>query len=371
MGGKLRVAVLFGGRSGEHEVSVVSAASVMAAMDRERFEVVPVGVSKSGRWLLPDDLAALQAAGRVDDGMGTPLAVVPGGGAEALIPADAGSGRDGRGPGRIDVVFPVLHGPNGEDGTVQGLLELARLPYVGSGVLGSATGMDKGAMKDIFGRRGLPQVDWLLLRRRDWLSARAETTARIEAELGYPCFVKPANLGSSVGISKARNRGELHDAMDLAAGYDRRLVVERAVDAREIECAVLGNDDPLASVPGEVIPSREFYDYEAKYLDDRSRLLIPAPLPAETARRVQELAVRAFQALDCAGLGRVDFFLERETGRLLVNEINTLPGFTAVSMYPKLWEATGLGYADLVTRLVELALQRHRDKDFRPAPVKP
>ncbi len=363
MGARLRVAVLFGGRSGEHEVSVVSAASVFSALDPERFEAIPVGVTKGGRWLLVRDLEAVRAAGRVEEGAGTPLAVVPGAGRAALVAADG----SGAGPGPVDVAFPVLHGPNGEDGTVQGLLRLAGLPCVGSGVLGSALGMDKAAMKDVFRQHGLPVVDWALVRRGDWERDREATLARLEAEIGYPCFVKPANLGSSVGVSKARDRAGLARALDLAARYDRRLVVERAVDARELECSVLGNDDPVASVPGEIVPAREFYDYEAKYADERTRLLIPAPVGPDLARQVQGLAVRAFLALDCAGFARVDFFLERGSGRLWVNEVNTIPGFTAVSMYPKLWEASGLPYRDLVTRLVELALERWREEE-RSAP---
>lgn len=358
MAERLRVAVLCGGRSGEHEVSVVSAASVLAALDPARFAAVPVGITRSGRWLLLPDLEAARAAGGVEEGMGQPLAVVPGGGRGALVALEGGPG-----PGAVDVVFPVLHGPNGEDGTVQGLLRLAGVPFVGAGVLASALGMDKAAMKDVFRQWGLPVVDSLLVRRCDWEGDPGGTVARIREAIGFPCFVKPANLGSSVGISKARDREELRAALERAARYDRRLVVERAVDARELECSVLGNDAPVASVPGEILPAREFYDYEAKYADPRTQLVIPARVAPEVARRAQELAVRAFLALDCAGLARVDFFLERGSGLLLVNEINTIPGFTAVSMYPKLWEASGLSYRDLITRLIELALERWRDEE--------
>lgn len=360
MNRKLRVAILFGGRSGEHEVSLRSAASIMGALDPERFEVVPVGITKSGRWLLGNDAAGLLAAGRVEEGAGTPVTLVGGGGA-ALTTLDGG--RSGERRVSVDVIFPVLHGPNGEDGTVQGLLELANVPYVGSGVLASAVGMDKGVMKDVFRQHGLPVTDHLVVRRPDWEGDPEPVIERIEAEIGYPCFVKPANLGSSVGISKARDRAGLREAMELAARFDRRLIVERGVDARELECSVLGNDEPAASVPGEIVPCNEFYDYKAKYVDDRSDLLIPAPVSPETARQVQELAVRAFMALDCAGMARVDFFLERGSNRLLVNEINTIPGFTAISMYPKLWEASGLPYRELIARLIDLALERWRDKN--------
>ncbi len=368
MARKLRVAVLFGGRSGEHEVSVRSAASVLQAMDRERFEPVPVGITRAGRWLLSPggDAAPLLAAGRVEEGAGRPVALVGGtasGAPAILIPIEGDGAGAAGGPEPVDAVFPVLHGPNGEDGTVQGLLELADVPYVGSGVLASAVGMDKGIMKDVFRQHGLPSTDYLVLTRREWEAEPERVTREIEAGLGYPCFVKPANLGSSVGISKVRGPGELAPAMDLAARHDRRLVVEKGVDAREIECSVLGNDDPAASVPGEIVPCNEFYDYQAKYVDDRSKLLIPAPIPPETARQVRELAVRAFRAIDAAGLARVDFFLERRTGRVLVNEINTMPGFTSISMYPKLWEASGLPYTSLITRLIELAVERWKEKD--------
>jgi D-alanine-D-alanine ligase len=260
------------------------------------------------------------------------------------------------------VVFPVLHGTFGEDGTVQGLLELADLPYVGAGVLASAAGMDKDVMKRLFREAGLPILPWELVLRADWEKNPAAVRKRIEKRLRYPLFVKPANLGSSVGISKVRNQRELPAAMNLAGQYDRKILVEKAIDAREIECSVLGNDAPQASVPGEVIPVNEFYDYEAKYLKEGSELIIPAPLTFRQTRRVQEVAVRAFQAIDGAGMGRVDFLLDRKTGKVYVNEINTIPGFTSISMYPKLWEASGVSYAQLLDRLIELALERHREK---------
>jgi D-alanine-D-alanine ligase len=352
---RMRVGVLFGGRSGEHEVSLSSAAAIVAALDPERFTPVLVGITRDGRWMLPDDPSEALRLGP-DAVPGTLLAVRPGA-QGGLVAAD---GRRRAAPS-LDVVFPVLHGPNGEDGTVQGLLELCGLPYVGSGVLGSAVGMDKALMKHVFRQNGLPVVDWLMVSRHRWESEPEAVLDEAEGRCGYPCFVKPANLGSSVGISKALDRAGLRRSMDLAAGFDRRLLVERGVDAREIECSVLGNDAPVASVPGEILPSREFYDYEAKYLEG-SGLLIPAPLTPEQEQRVRRLAVEAFLAVDAAGMARVDFFLDRRTGEPLVNELNTIPGFTRLSMFPKLWEASGLSFPDLVARLVELSLQRHGER---------
>lgn len=361
---KVRVAVIFGGRSGEHEVSLASAASVMQAMDKEKYEIFPVGITRSGRWLAAGDaMQALQsgAAERALLGPGeepqTDRALEVPGQRAALVPGM----EETRFP-EVDVVFPVLHGPYGEDGTLQGLLELAGIPYVGAGVLGSALGMDKVAMKDVFRARGLPVADYVHLLAREWRSSPAEWIARIEAELGYPCFVKPANLGSSVGITKAHDRGELERGLEEAAQYDRKLLVERGINAREIEVSVLGNDEPEASVPGEIIPSNEFYDYAAKYLDGQSQLLIPAPISAEQTRRARELAIEAFKAVDCAGMARVDFLLCRDTGELYLNEVNTIPGFTSISMYPKLWEASGLPYPQLIDRLIELALERHEER---------
>jgi D-alanine-D-alanine ligase len=262
----------------------------------------------------------------------------------------------------VDVIFPVLHGPYGEDGTVQGLLELAGIPYVGAGVLGSALAMDKAAAKAIFRAHGLPCVDSLLIQRGTWEENPTQVAQRVQQRLGYPCFVKPANLGSSVGVSKVHEAYELAGAMELASRYDRRLLVEKAVSAREIECSVLGNEHPIASVLGEIVPKREFYDYVAKYHDESTELIIPADLPAEKVAEIQELAVQAFLALDCAGMARADFFLCRDTGKVYLNELNTIPGFTSVSMYPKLWEASGLPYPRLLDRLIELALERHQDR---------
>lgn len=361
MAEKLRVAVIFGGQSGEHEVSLLSAQGIMNAMDRGRYEIIPIGITKAGRWLTSGEPMKLLQSG----GPGVSAQV-----AEAepetreLVPRsrrDLVPGTRETGFPQVDVVFPVLHGPYGEDGTVQGLLELADIPYVGAGVLGSALGMDKIAMKGVFKSHGLSVVEHVAFKRKDWEQDPEAVMELIEKELGYPCFVKPANLGSSVGISKVHQRSELAPALALAARYDRRMLAEHAVNAREIEVSVLGNDEPIASLPGEIIPCREFYDYIAKYIDDRSELIIPADLPPALTRRIQELAVAAFLAVDCAGMARVDFFLDKDTGELYVGELNTIPGFTPISMYPKLWEASGISYSELIDRLIELALERHAD----------
>ncbi len=359
---KLRVGVLFGGRSGEHEVSLVSATSVMNALDKAKYELVPIGITREGRWLTGGEpmkslrIRAAEGEPREQEGA-TPAS-------RDLVPSrmELVPGTERAGIPHVDVIFPVLHGPFGEDGTVQGLLELAGIPYVGAGVLGSALAMDKAAAKDLFRARGLPCTDSLLLMRWDWEQNPADVLDRVESRIGYPCFVKPANLGSSVGVSKVHGASELPAALDLAVQYDRRLLVEKAINAREIECSVLGNDHPVASVLGEIVPKREFYDYIAKYHDSSTDLIIPADLPAEKTAEIQELAVRAFIALDCAGMARADFFLCRDTGQVYVNELNTIPGFTSVSMYPKLWEASGLPYAELLDRLIELALDRHQDR---------
>jgi D-alanine-D-alanine ligase len=357
---KIRLGILFGGRSGEHEVSLTSAASLMRALDPRKYEVVPIGITREGKWLVGS------AADKLLPGVlehGTPVipSVDPSG--PALIALDSQLARPRHSAAGIDVVFPVLHGTFGEDGTVQGLLELAGIPYVGAGVLGSAAGMDKDAMKRLFRDDGLPVVPWILVSRREWESARARVLRRIGRELRYPLFVKPANLGSSVGISKVRNARELAPALDLAAEYDRKILVEKGVDGREIECAVLGNEQPRASVPGEIVPVNEFYDYEAKYVKEGSELIIPARLTRRQTKLVQEYSIRAFQATDCEGMARVDFLLDRRTGKLHVNEINTIPGFTPISMYPKLWEASGVPYPQLADRLIELALDRQREKN--------
>ncbi|MCL6610648.1 MAG: D-alanine--D-alanine ligase [Peptococcaceae bacterium] len=363
---KKRVVVLFGGRSGEHEVSINSAASVMAALDRDKYEIIPVAITREGRWVA--GITPEQAAGGLDPAV---LSGTGGGAVTVILPPDPGwrgltvpgNGDAGQIAGEIDVVFPVMHGTYGEDGTVQGLLELANIPYVGAGVLGSALGMDKVLMKTVLARHGVPQARFLSFLRREWETDPKTVIAETEKQLGYPCFIKPANLGSSVGISKARRREELVRGLELAAGYDRKIILEEFIDAREVEVSVLGNDDPMASLPGEIIPLKEFYDYEAKYVDGLSQLKVPAELPPDTVERLRELAIKVFKALDCAGMARVDFFLRRSDGAVLVNEINTIPGFTRFSMYPKLWEATGIGYRELLDRLIDLALERHRDKN--------
>lgn len=375
---KIRLGVLFGGRSGEHEVSLRSAASVLKALDPAKYEVVPIGITREGRWLVGSTADKL-LPGVLESGRPVTASVDPTGPKliplnstlpatrpprRALHPSRCGDQARavGRGKPEVDVIFPVLHGTFGEDGTIQGLLELAGIPYVGAGVLGSAVGMDKDVMKKLFRDASLPVVKWVLVVRSEWEQNSTRVRRRIEKTLRYPLFVKPANLGSSVGISKVHNGRELPAAIDLAAQYDRKIVVEKAVDAREIECSVLGNDWPVASVPGEIVPVNEFYDYEAKYLREGSELIIPAKLLPRQTKRVRELAVRAFQAIDCAGMARVDFLLDRKTGKILVNEINTIPGFTSISMFPKLWEASGVSYPQLVDQLIELALERHQEK---------
>lgn len=361
---KITVAVLFGGQSGEHEVSLVSAHAVMAGLDPERYELLPIGITKAGRWIAgPGAHAALIAAAdqtQLPTSFSGATADVPE--AEDVLTL-ARSGADNLPtPARIlppaDVVFPVLHGPLGEDGTVQGLLELAGLPYVGCGVAASAVGMDKALMKAAFAAAGLPLLPWLLVRRAELAASAEEVYARVEAALSYPVFVKPANMGSSVGVGKAKDRAGLVAAFAEAARYDRRIVVEQGIPAREIEISVLGNEAPEASVPGEIVPSGEWYDYAAKYLDGASQTLIPAPINAALAAQVRELALRAFLAIDGAGLARVDFLLDKETGALWLNEVNTMPGFTPISMYAKLWVASGLAYPALLDRLIALALER-------------
>lgn len=368
-GRRVRVGVVFGGRSGEHDVSLRSAQTVMAALGAAGHEVVPIGVTRQGAWLTSGDpmgelqaqspLFALQSGdrsrGAVLDEVEALSLRARDAAAIAVIPGNGWAGS-------IDVVFPVLHGPMGEDGTVQGLFELAGLPYVGAGVMASAVAMDKSIAKQVLAQAGLPQTPWLTVLRKEWARFPETVTADVERELGYPCFVKPANLGSSVGVTKVRDAGELPAAMAEAGRHDRKILIEQGVDARELEVSVLGNDEPIASVVGEVVPGHEFYDYEDKYVDDASQLLIPAPIPAEVSEEVRGLAMRAFRVLDCAGMARVDFFLERQTHRVLLNEVNTIPGFTAISMYPKLWEATGVGLPELVQRLIDLAIERHEEQ---------
>jgi D-alanine-D-alanine ligase len=354
-----RIAVLFGCRSAEHEVSCVSAQSVLDALDADRFEAVPIGITKEGTWHLLSGPPQLEPGAdrlpAITEGSGSRVELAREGEEAALVAPD-GSRRE------IDVVFPVLHGPYGEDGTVQGMLELAGIPYVGAGVLASAVGMDKAVQKALFAAAGLPVLPHEVVHEREWADDPEPIEARAE-HLGFPLFAKPATLGSSVGITKVREPGELRAAMEVAFRFASKAILERAADgAREIECAVLGNDDPVASLPGEVIPAGEFYDYRSKYLDEGTRLVVPALLPGEVVEEIQRMAVAAFRAIDCAGMARVDFFY-REPDEVIVNEINTIPGFTEVSMYPKLWEASGLSYPELIDRLVELAVERHeRDR---------
>ena len=374
MAKKLRVGILFGGRSGEHEVSLLSAASILKAIDRAKFDVVPIGITKEGHWLAAGDAhdlldgntSAVARRLRAGDPEATPGAKLLHQGIPTLMaPVPGHQGPEGK---AIDVVFPVLHGTFGEDGTIQGLFELAGIAYVGSGVLGSSAGMDKDVMKRLFANAKLPIVRHVTLLRAEWQRSPRKAMGQIEAALNYPVFVKPANLGSSVGISKVHNRKELGPALDLASKYDRKLVIEQGVGgkkgrARELEVAVLGNDRPQASVVGEIIPGKEFYDYEAKYLSEGSIPVIPAKLTKAQTKHIRQMAVAAFQACDLSGLARVDFLMEPGgKQRILLNEVNTMPGFTQISMYPKLWEATGIGYKDLITRLIELALERHAEK---------
>jgi len=396
---KIRVGILFGGRSGEHEVSLLSAASVLKAIDKNKYDVVPIGITKAGHWLTADHAERLLQgkpageathpqetkhlrAGDPDATVGAALlskgeAVIvppeplPRSGALEPFQTDAGTAQMTRRASdraiNVDVIFPVLHGTFGEDGTIQGLLELADIPYVGAGVLGSAAGMDKDVMKSLFRAAGLPIVKHVTILRANWKSNPNPARKLVESRLKYPVFVKPANLGSSVGISKAHDRRELGPAMEEAAQFDRKIVVEQGVGgkkgkAREIECSVLGNDHPKASLPGEVVPGKEFYDYAAKYLEEGSQLIIPAKLTKSQTRQVQELAVQAFQAVDCSGLARVDFLMDPGSKKIYINEINTMPGFTAISMYPKLWASSGLSYPDLIDRLIQLGLERHQEK---------
>jgi D-alanine-D-alanine ligase len=399
---KIRVGILFGGRSGEHEVSLLSAASVLDAIDKDKYEVVPIGITKDGRWLTAEHAEDLLQGKivlesrqlRAGDPNTTPAAAVLARGESVIVPPEPVHRQSGLVPFQtdaaltrrasdrainVDVIFPVLHGTFGEDGTIQGLLELADIAYVGAGVLGSAAGMDKGIMKSLFIAAGIPIVKHVTIMRSAWETVPIKIQKLVESKLKYPVFVKPANLGSSVGISKARNRKELGPAIEEAAKFDRKIVIEQGVGgkknkAREIECSVLGNDEPSASVPGEIVPGKEFYDYTAKYLDEGSQLIIPAKLSKADTKRVQELAVAAFKAVDCSGLARVDFLMEpgspkksgtgpgKKSGKIYLNEINTMPGFTAISMYPKLWAASGLAYSDLIDRLIQLGIERHEDK---------
>ena len=353
---RLRVGILFGGRSGEHEVSLASAASVIRALDPEKYEALPIGITKDGRWLvgsgaqkmLPEVLRS-----------GQRVVLPPDPSAAALVPLDEAHSRASV---RVDVVFPVLHGTFGEDGTVQGLLEMAGLPYVGAGVLASSVGMDKDVQKRLFREARLPVVEYVSVLRSEWEHDPSKVERDVFKKLRLPVFVKPATLGSSLGMTKVHHRRDLPVAMNVAAEFSQKILVERAVTAREIEVAVLGNENPKASIPGEIVPHREFYDYAAKYLEEGTRLLIPAKLKQAQVRQLQNYAVRAFRAIECSGMARVDFFIEKRNRKILVNEINTIPGFTSISMYPKMWEASGVSYRELIDRLIQLALEQHREK---------
>jgi len=389
MAKKIRVGILFGGRSGEHEISLLSAASVFKAIDQNRYEVVPIGITKQGRWVTSADAERLLTGKpleperqlRAGDPETTAAAAVLQTGEAVVVPPEPHKPGAGMTPFQteaptrraadrainVDVIFPVLHGTFGEDGTVQGLLELAEIPYVGAGVLGSAAGIDKDIMKSLFRAAGLPIVKHVTILRSELESYSQKAQKTIERSLKYPVFVKPANLGSSVGISKVHERKELGPALAEAARFDRKIVVEQGVGgkngkAREIECAVLGNDQPEASVAGEIVPSAEFYDYSAKYLDEGSQLIIPAKLTKSEIKKVQELAIGAFRAVDCSGLGRVDFLMDPKSRKIYLNEINTMPGFTSISMYPKLWAASGVPYPELIERLIRLGIERHEEK---------
>ena len=367
----MRVGVVFGGRSGEHEVSLASAASVIAALEQRRHAVVPIGVARDGRWVVGGDplralacearvaLPADDATGSVKKALADHAEAVESGATQSLARTEPAGGLPAE-LRRLDVVVIMLHGPYGEDGTIQGLFELADLPYVGAGVLASAVGMDKATMKTLFQAHGLPVVEHLVVTRREWRLAPDRVARRVAEALGFPCFVKPSNLGSSVGISKVTAPGALAAAMDEAARHDRKLLVERAVRGREIEVSVLGNDEPVASLPGEITYGGEWYDYATKYAEGQAKLTVPAPIAPGLTRRIQDLALAAYRAIDCAGMARVDFFLEDD--RVIVNEINTIPGFTATSGYARMWEASGLAYPDLLERLIQLALERHKDK---------
>lgn len=362
MGDKKRVAVIFGGQSSEHEVSRFSAEAVLRNIDREKFDVSMIGITKDGRWLSYDGPIE-----KLGTGEWQTLAESGQHSQKALLSAGAAIAEAEKDNKRIDVVFPVLHGCNGEDGTIQGLFELAGIPYVGCGVLSSALGMDKAYSKIVFEKLGIPQGKYLVFNRKRFQQEIGECVAEAEKLLGYPCFVKPSNAGSSVGVSKAHNRDELQEALIFAGKYDRRILVEEFIDGHEAECAVLGNDNPSASTVGEVIPCNEFYDYQAKYMSgDDSVVEIPAKLPTETIEKIRDYAVKAFKALDCSGLARADFFVRKDNGGVLINEINTMPGFTQISMYSKLWASSGLPYDKLVDRLIELALERFEDnkRDF-------
>ncbi len=357
MNQKIRVGVIFGGRSGEHEVSLVSATSIIKALDPSKYEIVPIGITKEGKWLSSSEVLHALRSGNAELTLEEKL-VLPDPTRKTLVNVSVPAGSPDE--PRLDVVFPVIHGTYGEDGTLQGLLELAGIPYVGAGVLASSVGMDKVVQKQLFQHAKIPIAPFLSFLSSAYQDNQKKIIRLIEKEIGYPCFVKPANSGSSVGISKSHDRKELLHDIKYAMHYDRKIIVEYAIrNAREIECSVLGNDDPRASVPGEIVPSNEFYDYDAKYVDGKSVSIIPAKLPKAVVRKIQELAIRAFKVIDCTGMARVDFFVTKRTRKVFMNEINTIPGFTSISMYPKMWEASGISYSQLLDELIRLAVERY------------
>ncbi len=359
---KIRVGIIFGGRSGEHEVSFCSASSIIKAIDKGKYTVVPIGITKEGRWISPQDSELALQSGKIE-GKNTVI-LLNDSFSKSLVCIDNNQKLDKSSAlDKLDVIFPALHGPYGEDGTVQGLLELANIPYVGAEVAASAISMDKELMKTIFKQKGLPVLKWLTIKRKEWQKDKEKILSLIQNGFEYPLFVKPTNLGSSVGITKVHKKEELEKAIDLASSYDRKILIEKGLEeVREIECGVLGNDEPRASVVGEVKPAGEFYDYDSKYIDEGTQLIIPADLPDEVSQEVQRIALHAFQAVDTAGMARVDFFVSKKENKIYLSEINTIPGFTSTSMYPRLWEASGIPYPELIDWLIQLALERHQDK---------
>jgi len=360
---KIRVGLIFGGRSGEHEVSFCSTSSIIKAIDKDKYTVVPIGITKEGRWISPQDSELALQSGKID-GKNTVI-LLNDSFSKSLVCIDNNQKLDKSSAlEKLDVIFPVLHGPYGEDGTVQGLLELANIPYVGAGVAASAISMDKDLMKTIFKQKNLPVLKWMTIKRKEWQKDKEKILSLIQNNFEYPLFVKPTNLGSSVGITKVHKKEELEKAIDLASSYDRKILIEQGLEeVREIECGVLGNDEPRASVVGEVKPAGEFYDYDSKYIDEGTQLIIPADLPDKVSQDVQRIALRAFKAVDAAGMARVDFFVSKEENKIYLSEINIIPGFTYSSMYPRLWEASGIPYSELIDRLIQLALERHQDKN--------
>jgi D-alanine-D-alanine ligase len=359
---KIKVGLIFGGRSGEHEVSFCSASSIIKAIDKDKYSVVPIGITKEGRWVSPRDSELALQSGRIE-GKGT-VTLLNNPSGTALVRIDNNQRLDKSSTlEKLDVIFPVLHGPYGEDGTVQGLLELADIPYVGAGVAASAISMDKDLMKTIFQQKDLPILKWLTIKRKEWQKDKEKILSIIQNNFEYPLFVKPTNLGSSVGITKVHKKEELDKAINLAASYDRKILIEEGLEeVREIECGVLGNDEPQVSVVGEVRPAGEFYDYDSKYIDEKTQLIVPTDLPEEVSGKVQQIALLAFKAVDAAGMARIDFFVSKKENKIYLSEINTIPGFTSNSMYPRLWEASGIPYPELIDQLIQLALERHQDK---------